>query len=129
MERVETTALDALSCKWSLVCTGYLQGAVAATAELISDAPRMRRQTPLSNRFYYERVAVMDAIASRFIGMNSCSGEQVQLISLGAGLCGALIPKLHDSNVSSLLEVDTAAIVAEKRSLLRQTVSAASPPR
>jgi Leucine carboxyl methyltransferase len=129
MERVETTALDALSCKWSLVCTEYLQGAAAATAELISDAARTRRQTPLSNRFYYERVAIMDAIASRFVEMSSCSGEQVQLISLGAGLCGALIPKLQNNNMSCLLEVDTAAIVAEKHSLLRQTMKAAPSPR
>jgi Leucine carboxyl methyltransferase len=128
MERVEVTALDAISCKSSLVCAGYLQGTATAAAELVSNASRNRRQTPLSNRFYYERVAVMDAVVSKFLDINSCCGEQVQLISLGAGLCGALIPKLHDSSMRSLLEVDTAAIVAEKRSLLL-AMNTASPPR
>ncbi|KAG5188643.1 S-adenosyl-L-methionine-dependent methyltransferase [Tribonema minus] len=86
-----------------------------------------RRQPPLNNRIYWERMAVLEAITDAFMEHHSTSGK-MQLVSLGAGLSASLLARCRDQKwgrqLHAALDVDTAAVVAQKRELLAALQSA-----
>jgi O-methyltransferase involved in polyketide biosynthesis len=143
MNRVEGTALDAAACKWSVCSLGYLSAhgdgarssgdssnaaslpypALFARLQMaLTPAAQRRRQPPLSNRFYWERMAVLEAITDGFIRHHQERHVKVQLISLGAGMSAGLLARRLSAEwagaVAAALEVDTPAVAQRKRDAL-----------
>jgi tRNA wybutosine-synthesizing protein 4 len=80
MSKVQETADDAAISKCSAVRAGYY-----ADPFIAQFLRKPLRRSPLINRGYFARIASVDLIVHRFLGICRAMDTKCQVVSLGAG--------------------------------------------
>jgi N-acetylglutamate synthase-like GNAT family acetyltransferase len=109
---VARTASECQKCRRSLERLGYI-----APSASTDEASPWSRQSPLVNRTSWSRVAVMEALVSRFVG--SCQSS-CQIVSLGAGFSPCVMNACRNYSHVKGFDVDTEENVALRRAEAEQ---------